>query len=434
MTDRVLENVAVPSLDDDTLYTVAVSGGRFESVEPTGRPPAGGEMELWPAFTETHTHLSLPCNWDETRDDPRLIALQYLYYGIGRIVDLFGFPVAAEAWEAGKAASPWPYPEVAHCGYAVTAMGDGNGTYGHGVEFPTPVHMAAVPGDVDTAIDSNEKRGATFLKVVYTEGAEHGGKPIRFTRIEERILEHAVRAAAERGMLSIVDCNTREETFHAYERGYRLFAHSVRDVDLSDADWDRLDGARFVSTLAGLRPMILTGAQFEEAYSRPGFAETQDPANLEFAKTIDEPFGIKLNLQEVRTASVGAMRRNALAALDRGRLLVGSDAGNIGAFHAWSLASELEHLAGGDPGLRRGLMAAATVTGWHYFNEMAGLPAREHPVAAGEAATFNLFEPESPPGSLPAQSVVRGTILDRDALAGEIARIRQSETKGKAVL
>ena len=99
-----LRGVAAPALDPEARYDVTTENGLFTAFTRTG-PRQGGEHELWPGYTETHAHVSLPANWDDTVEDPRIVALQYLYHGVTHVVDMFGFPLVADAWAAGREAS-----------------------------------------------------------------------------------------------------------------------------------------------------------------------------------------------------------------------------------------------------------------------------------------------------------------------------------------
>lgn len=447
----VVGPVAIPARGDG-LFTVTAVGGVVTEVapavalagsEPSGiQADAGGAegptLELWPGYVETHAHVTLPPNWDDSVDDPRIVALQYVFHGVTHVVDMFGFPLAEEAWAAGRAASALPWPEVVHSGYAVTSMRDAAGRTGHGVEFPAPVHVIGIADDVEDVIVANERRGASFLKVMFTEGMEQPDSPIRFSRLTIRVLERIAAACAERGLPAMVDCNTLDEVRLAHAAGFRLFAHSVRDVVLSDEDWDALDGAVFASTLAGLSPMIHEREAFLAEYSRPGFEETQDAANTRFVETIAVPYGIEFNCQETRTEALRVMRANALAALHRGRLLVGTDSGNTGAYHGYSLLTELDLLAGSDPQERAALAPlvrrAATVTGQDHFRRLGGGPSLGGGVLeAGDPATFNLLRPSGAgsPSDLPEVTVVNGVPVDREAVAAEIETLRATPTKGK---
>ncbi|WP_107086316.1 hydrolase [Kitasatospora sp. MY 5-36] len=425
----VLSGVAVPALDAEALFDVTVEDGVFTRIEPSGTR-RGEEPELWPGYTETHAHIALPANFDDTAEDPRIIALQYLYHGVTHVVDMFGYPMVADAWEAGRAASDLPYPELVHCGYAVTAMTNAAGLSGHGVEFPTPVYMLAVEADLDQALRNNAERGATFLKVMFTDGTEQPGSKVRFSRLSERVLRFTARIAAERGITAVIDCNTLEETRWAYDCGFRLFAHTVRDRTLGDAEWKDLAGARFVSTLSGLRPMVMTADDFLAAYGREGFAETQDVRNLDAVRGLEQPYGITYGLQETRTGALGDMRRNALAALREGNLLVGTDSGNTGAYHGYSLLGELDLLRGDDPSLADALRHQATVGGRRYFDELRGESGAAHPISVGAPATYNLHAPGRPLSALPTATVVRGTPIDRQAVARAIAGLRAAAAAG----
>jgi hypothetical protein len=435
-----VRQVVIPVLDDgDTLYDVHVENGVFASIEPVGGERTADTLELWPGYVEAHAHLGLPANFDDSLDDPRVLALGYLYHGVTHVVDMFGFPLVKGLWEKGRDESAVPYPSLAHCGYAATSMRDDEGRTGHGVEFPAPVYMLGVEGDAEPVLAANEARGATFLKVMFTDGTEQPGTVVRFSKLTERVLADAARSTAKRGIPAVIDCNTREEVLQAYDCGFRLFAHSVRDYVLSDEDWQRLEGARFVSTLAGLRPMVMYPQDFLDEYGRPGFLETQDPANLEFVSQREQPYGIEFGVQETRTAALEVMRANALAALERGVLLAGTDCGNTGAFHGYSLLSELDLLLGNGEevdDLRGKLRRVATVSGWRFFQELSGRPAEGLPIAVGNPATFNLLKPgeDTALSALPEMTVVDGVTVDRDVLEREIRAFRTSESKGKVSL
>ncbi|MDH6111820.1 hypothetical protein P3T36_002134 [Kitasatospora sp. MAP12-15] len=438
-----LRRVAIPSLDPTALFEVGVEDGVIARIDAVADRADGAAPELWPGYVEPHAHLALPANFDDSLDDPRLIALQYLYHGVTHVVDMFGFPLVQSRWESGRAESALPYPELAHCGYAATATRDREGRTGHGVEFPSPVFMLGGPEDLASVLRSNRERGGTFLKVMFTDGTEQPEMAKRFSRLSTQVLEHTARVTREQGVPAVLDCNTRAEVLQAYRCGFRNFAHPVRDFELSAADWRELDGARFISTLSGLRPMIMERAEFLQEYGRPGFLETQDGANLRFVAGVEEPYGIQYKCQDTRTAALVTMRRNSLEALRRGRLLVGTDCGNTGAFHGYSLLGELDLLAGDEFGaaqLRHGLRLAATADGWRFFNELAGREAADHPLTVGSAATFNLFTAPAPGATpaalsaLPDSTVVHGVAIDRRALAREIRAIRESAAEGKVVL
>ncbi|MFG2819354.1 hydrolase [Kitasatospora sp. NPDC048365] len=444
MTARsVLRRVAIPSLDREQLYDVDIEDGVFTRIEPVDRraDQPGPITELWPGYVEAHAHLALPANFDDSLDDPRISALSYLYHGVTHVADLFGFPLLKSRWEAGAAASAHPYPELVHCGYAATATRDAMGLTGHGVEFPSPVFMLGMEEDLADVLHANRARGGTFLKVMFTDGTEQPEMEARFSRLSPKVLEHTERVTREQGVPAVLDCNTREEVLEAYRIGFRLFAHPVRDFVLSDEDWDLLADARFVTTLSGLRPMVMERAEFEAEYGRPGFLATQDGANLEFVQAIEEPYGIQYKCQDTRTAALRVMRENNLAALRRGRMLVGTDCGNTGAFHGYSLLGELDLLAGesADPELRHGIRHAATVDNWHFFHRLAQREAGAHPIAVGAPATYNLFAAargadDTPLSTLPDATVVAGTPVDRAAIAREIRTLRDSASTGKVVL
>jgi hypothetical protein len=431
-----LRGVSIPSLDPEAMYDVTVGDGVFTRLDAVGdRDPEADVSELWPGYVEAHAHLGLPTNFNDTLDDPRVVALQYLFHGVTRVVDLFGFPLVQELWELGKAESTVPYPELVHCGYAATSIRNKEGLAGHGVEFPAPVHMLGVHGDIDSILASNRTRGASFLKVMFTDGTEQPGSPRRFSRLPEDILRELWRATSQQGIPCVLDCNTRDEVLQAHGFGFRLFAHPVRDVVLSAGDWQALAGARFGSTLSGLRPMTMRGEEFLREYGRDSFAATQDLENLEIAGRIDASFGERLDCQEQRLAALEVMRTNSLSALRRDALLVGTDSGNLGAFHGYSLLSELDLLLGDDPDpdLGTALRAAATYAGARFFDDLAGRPAGDGLLGVGAPATFNLLTSArgGALSDLPRLTVVHGVQVDREAVVQEIRALRAAPSRGK---
>lgn len=427
----MLRHVAIPVIEPGLLFDVAIEDGRFATLQPVGQVGADAEpvATLWPGYTECHAHVALPANFDDTVDAPAIIAMQYLFHGVTQVIDMFGFPIASAAWQREDAELR---PDIVHCGYAITAMCGFDGRSAHGSEFPAPVFQLGCVQDIDMVLDANATRGGTFLKVMFTDGVEQPGEVHRFARLSVDLLAALARAAAERGVICVLDCNTRDEVLMAYALGFRDFAHAVRDVVLSEADWQALAGARFVSTLSGLRPMVMTCEQFIDEYGREGFAQTQDARNLTFVSGISQPFGVARNCQESRARAVETMRTNSRAALARGVMLPGTDAGNAGAFHGYSLLGELRLLDDGEASSRDALMSAATLTSRRFFDRLGNHP-DVPPISVGAEATFNLFPGAgATPGALPELTVLRGQAVSRTALAHAIGTLRASETHGKA--
>lgn len=102
--------VAIPELDPSALYDVTVEDGHFSSVRAVAERDENDAdtPELWPGFVEAHAHLALPANFDDSLDDPRISALQYLYHGITHVTDLFGFPWSRTA--GSRASGSWACP------------------------------------------------------------------------------------------------------------------------------------------------------------------------------------------------------------------------------------------------------------------------------------------------------------------------------------
>ncbi|QDQ25474.1 hydrolase [Chitinimonas arctica] len=433
---QVFQRLALPYIDPAMLYDVTMEEGVFTAIQPAGE--AGAERAtaaLWPGYTECHAHMALPPNFDDSVDDPAIVALQYLYHGVTHIVDMFGFPLVQKRWRQAAHETALPFPEIAHCAYAVTTMCGLDGKGGHGTEFPSPVFMLGCLADLDTILHANRSMGATFLKIMFTGGVEQPGGVPKFSRLSTELLAGLARATQAQGLDCVLDCTTREEVMLAWRMGFRYFAHAVRDVELSEADWQSIPGAKFVSTLSGLRPMILRREEFLDEYGRPSFAQTQDAANIDFVSGIEQPFGIARNCQESRTQALSNIRRNSIAAMERGALLVGTDSGNTGGFHGYSLLGEVRLLDEQAEGCNHRLQTAATVGGRGFFDRMAGRKTDLHPIRVGAEATFNLFtDVHGAAGSLPSATYVRGAQVDRTKIVEIIGALRTGATRGKVSL
>jgi hypothetical protein len=430
MCDLILKNIRIPCVDTSRLLSLGIKAGKIALIGPESsfndkiqskimRDYAGSSLELWPSFVETHAHLALCPSLDPHPLPTYITALQYLYSGVTHIVDMFGFPNISKEWEKSEKTSNWEFPKVVHSGYAITSS-EKKGRKGHGEEFPCKVHRLQNNSEVARVVESNLRTGATFLKVMFTDGKEVPGDKKRFSKLTLKNLERILTLAQKTRLETVIDCNSFEETYAAYHLGYRYFAHMVRDRRLSEMEFDSLKNATFISTLSGLSPMVMKDSDFCELFDRPPFHVSQDKRDFEDMIGIRSPYGLKIDIQKSRLKSLKNIRTNSLLALQKNALLVGSDSGNTFSFHGYGVHSEFLYLSPTSESQTRSLMHSATMNGHSFFKRLSG-GSSTFIFGTGAGATFNLFDGSlSCSNSFPIQTYINGREISRSGIRNEI--------------
>jgi hypothetical protein len=412
-------------------FDVTLEDGRIRAIvphEPESTPDASDILdyrrsfqELWPSFVEGHAHLALSPYMDRALSDPPwVIAAQYLLSGVTRVIDLFGFPKIQGQWEKEAGDADFAFPEVLHSGYAFTS-GLREGMKGHGHEYPVKAHLIDTDAEIERGLEENLASGARIAKVMYTSGRDLPPDPRKFSLFARPELRRLRERLDRAGIPAVIDCNTYDESRAAFDLGYRHFAHMIRDRALTDAEWDGFRGARFLSTLSGLTPMVHKDEDFLAASDRELFHATQSPLHRAAMRTVKIPYGEQIGIQASRLGALAHISGNLRAALAREQVVLGSDAGNMNSFHGFGAHREMEMLLRQELASDTRLHEAATTAGHRFFEDLRGGDADRVGLEVGDRADLNLLTRR--PGATPLvhETYLRGQRLDRDSL---LARLR----------
>src|SRR3990167_4426941 len=430
-SDILISNVLIPLYDKNQRYHVRIKNGKIFSVTSVDQNLAAQEntaydmriecmnnsLELWPTYVENHAHLALPTNFDNFLEPMEIVALQYLYFGITQVMDLFGYPSISKEWDAMMENSHGIAPTIMHCGYALTAP-TLNDKVGHGAEFPLPVYVVNNEADILSALEKNVVAGAQFIKLMYTAGIEKPGDLPRFSLLQKEIFSKILMFAKQHDLECIVDCNTLEEVKFAVRCGYRYFAHPIRDVILTEEDWNDLKNCYFVTTLQGLKGMVMTGNEMEQACDTFHFHQTQLPGQEKHFATVTMPYGIQYGMQNSRLHALNCMRENSIAALLRNQCVLGSDAGNTLSYHGLGFYEELLYFLQQKSVTRHNLLIAAT-------QKIPGIFEKKltNDFSLDNEANINLIESNE---LLPTNIIKGDIILTPHLIANKIETLRHS--------
>jgi imidazolonepropionase-like amidohydrolase len=342
------------SVVDDAV--VAIEGTRIARVAtarempiPPGAAVIGGSGKwIIPGLIDAHVHffqsgglytrpdvIDLTARVSYAEETRRVRAAlpetfrRYLRAGVTSVID-FGGP----EWnfEMRELATRTPLaPRVAVAGPLLSSLARPQLDLGD-----PPIRQVTEPGAARAMVRAEAPRKPDFIKLWWPLGPGHTPQtwqPVAAAAVDEA---HAL------GLRVAVHATELEVARLALKMGADVLVHSVVDAEVDD-EFIRLlreGNAGYVTTLAvfGGYPRVLShkvqliGAEMELA----------DP---KVVATVLEPFTVPEN--RYRGPPGPAARRNVRRIWDGGGLLAaGSDAGNIGTFHAAGLHRELEELVG----------------------------------------------------------------------------------------
>lgn len=427
--DLLMLGVRIPTLER---YDVGIRKGVYSYIKKSSDRENGflklaqakkilsfdqAQTILWPSFVESHAHLALSPTIDGIRQPTHITALQYLYYGITRVLDLFGFPFIEDEWRQAESHFDFPFPEVAHCGLALTASVE-NGLYGHGHEFPIAPYYIQSKEDVGKAIEDNVSKGATFIKVMFTEGREVDTDKPRFSILKRPLLEYLHQRLNDFDLPAIVDTNSYEETLIAKNIGFSNFAHLMRDRALHAKEWDQLGHSLFLSTLSALTPMVMHRELFYKAFGNPQFLAAQPQRYFEDMDKRIVSYGTQTGIQESRLIAIRYLLQNTQTGLSRSQVIPASDTGNTFSYHGYGLHREFELIQPQNRQEKEKMLRAATERAHELFVKFnrSACPVE---LKQGGQADFNLFEEnpvESKNGFFPWKTFIRGLEVPREKI------------------
>lgn len=256
------------------------------------------------------------------------IAVRVLSAGVTGFLDLFGDEETLHQLRARQHAGTLGGADI------FTSLSCLTAPQGHCTEYGVKTRTMATPAEARATVADLARRKPDIVKIVY----QPSGK---LPSIDKATLAAAVAEARKHGLKTIVHIGTWEEMRDAVEAGATAVTHipdTAMPAGLAELMAKR--GTMFIPTLA-VETDLADYAHDPEVLDNPMARALTTPAVLAAYRTKE----FKAQMEAARPADEA---RNALAlagvkqAADAGvRILLGTDAGNWGTIHGYSVHREL---------------------------------------------------------------------------------------------
>jgi imidazolonepropionase-like amidohydrolase len=379
--DLVLTNATIldPASRTVVRASLGIAGGAIAWVGADVPAAAAGERIdlkgrfVIPGLVDLHTHSfghMLPGGGVEQVGTASVVR-RVLRAGVTAFLDLFSPEETIFALREQQRAGAFGGAEIFAAGPALTA------TNGHGTEFGIPTRLINSPEDARREIAGLAPKRPDVIKIIY--GHRPGGPP----SLDRATLTEAVAAARERHIKTIVHVEVWEDVRHAAAAGATAVTHVPRDGIVPD------DVVALLATRGTISvPTLTLDTDILAFHDTPALLRSPLMAALGFDAARDAyRKDVALPPEQVARARVNATTAIASARkLHEGGvpILVGTDAGELGAVHGYSVHRELIHLV--DAGLTpwEALAAATTRSG-----DFLG---RHYGVRVGDAANLVVLD------------------------------------------
>ncbi len=301
---------------------IAASGAK--EIDGTGNT-------LLPGLIDSHVHV-----WGDALTEA-------LIFGVTTELDMFTDPKFVAAAKQAEAAGKSPdKADMRSAGTLVTAPG------GHGTEYGFPIPTISAPAEAQAFVDARIAEGSDYIKLVYDDSLEYGGKG-RPT-LSKETMAAVIAAAHKRGRLAVVHIGTQQQAMDALNAGADALVHLFVDAEPT-AEFVALARSRHVFIVPTLTVLDSIGGHAS------GESLTADPRLAPYLSATDAA-GLKRGFGKMPEALQLSHAEHAVVLLRNAGvpLLAGTDAPNPGTGHGVSLHRELELL------VASGLTAAEALT------------------------------------------------------------------------
>lgn len=397
-----------------------IRGGRI--VGAPAQPPENFQGEVVdlagkyviPGLVDMHTHSY--GNWnpspDEPNDAPRPagVAARLLYAGVTGFVDLFGGEEELFEMRAAQRAGELGGADLFASLSCLTSTG------GHCTEYGTPTRTMDSPEEARAVVADLARREPDVIKIVYQPGGN-------LTSIDLPTFRAAVEEAETHGLETIVHIWTWGHVRDAIDVGASAITHipdapipegMARAMADSGIVWiptlavetDAMDYTFDPAVLAAPLAQAMTTQQLIFAYARPDFL-----ARMTQARPASEARNA-VALQNLRAAANAGVT-----------ILAGTDSGNTGTIHGYSVHREMAIMVEAGMTPFQALAAATTLPG-----DFLG---REFGVNVGDEANLVVLDASPLQGIANTQAIAmvihHGAVVDREAiLSSDIAGLDES--------
>lgn len=334
------------------------------------------------------------------------VARRALYAGVTGFLDLFSLePVILTMRDHQRIdADKYPGATVYAAGPCLTA------TEGHCTEYGVPTRVIDSPEDAHREIADLATKRPDVVKVVY-DNEEYGGRSM--PTIDRATLEAAVEAARDAGVPTVIHIGTWTDVRHAVLAGATAVTHTPSGPVPDDLPaLMKSRGTMIIPTLAvqsELSALLENPALLDDPLARAVTSEAVI-ASYRDPEALSPRFeGWVARQKRDREEMLRSIRRLANAGVT---IVAGTDAGNVGLLHGWSLHRELEKLV--DAGLSAyEALAAASVHAGALLGEELG----SHVGARADLVVLDASPIDDIRNTRKIDRVIQnGRIVDRPAL------------------
>jgi imidazolonepropionase-like amidohydrolase len=368
--DLVLTNANIVDPSTRTVVRGAlwIEGGRIvgrgadaPASAPGARIDVGGRWVI-PGLVDLHTHsfgnFAPPAVVDAVGTER--MATRVLRAGVTAFLDLFSDETAIFTLRDRQRAGAIGGAEIFAAGPCITA------TKGHCSEYGVPTRIIDSPADARRHVDELAAKRPDVVKVVY----DH--PPGRLPSIDRPTLDALVAAARERGLKTIVHVGTWEDARHSVLAGASAITHVPRDGIVPD------DLAALMAQRKTLHiPTMTVHADMQALTTTPALLDTPlmmalAPETIRNAyRTLVPTPAQREGARDSAERSVASVRRLHAAGVP---MLAGTDAGNPGVIHGFSVHRELIRVV--EAGMRPwDALAAATTKAGEFLGRRYGVSA-----------------------------------------------------------
>ena len=350
---------------------IAWRGTEVPASAPGERIDLKGRFVI-PGLVDLHTHTFghiLPGGVVEQIGTVAL-AMRVLRAGVTAFVDLFHIEDMIFGLRARQQAGEFGGAEIFAAGPALTA------TNGHGTEYGVPNRLINSPEDARREIADLAPKRPDVIKIIY--GHSPGGRP----SLDRATFEAAVAAARERNIKTIVHVEVWEDVRHAAAAGATAVTHVPADGVVPDDVVALMvkHGTIHIPTLTvhtELVAVLDTPALLSSPLMVALASDAARDTYRKFTRTPDQVAQSRARATRI-VESVRKLHRGGVP------ILAGTDAGEVGVTHGYSMHRELIHLV--EAGLTRwDALAAATTRSADFLGRRFG-------VQVGDAANLVVLD------------------------------------------
>jgi imidazolonepropionase-like amidohydrolase len=275
------------------------------------------------------------------------VAARMLYAGVTNFVDLFADE--KKIFEARQALRSANAARLFAAGPMFTCSG------GHGTEFGFPTRVMDNPSEARTQVDQLAKRKPDFIKIAYDHARD-------YPSMNQATMAAVVAQAKKRGIRTVVHIGTWKDAREAVEAGATIVTHlHETDIPPDLVTLMKKKGTWEIPTMT-YQTDLLHIIEDRSILSSPLLKDLISPALMEAYRRIDVNDEYVAHVLKMQTAGRNSYPRSLKKLADAGvRMMIGTDSGDLGVFHGFSVHREMAIWVKSGVSVWQALAAATTL-------------------------------------------------------------------------